>query len=151
MPSRYQEMLRNQRQNEETARAGLSWEDGEEDKLVNMILKGDDYTNVARDLKRTEGSVKNRLYSIICRQIDLGDETYLSAYDKFKVSTEELEDFREKKKKRDEKLQQRQKTNRPRSSRSSPNDTPLGSNNIMAHIIDIKRDLASIKQYFKIH
>jgi hypothetical protein len=149
MPSRYQEMLRNQRQNEETARAGLSWEDGEEDTLMSMILKGDTYADVARDLKRTEGSIKNRLYSIICRQIDVGDETYLSAFDKYNVSTDELEDFREKKKTREEKLQQRQKNKRPR---SSPNDTPsVGSKNIMSHIIDIKRDLASIKQYFKIH
>jgi hypothetical protein len=149
MPSRYQEMLRNQRQNEETARAGLSWEDGEEDRLVNMLLDGNAYADVARDLKRTEGSVKNRLYSILCRQIDVGDETYQSAYDKFKVSGEELDDFREKKRKREEKLQQRQKTKK---TRHTSNDTaPVASNNIMTHILEIKRDLASIKQYFKIH
>ncbi len=139
-------MLRNQRQNEETARAGLSWEDGEEDRLVRMLLDGNTYVDVARILKRTEGSVKNRLYSILCRQIDAGEETCQSAYDKFNVSNDELDDFRDKKRKREEKLQERQKTKKTRN--TTP---PVASNNILGHIMDIKRDISAIKQYFKIY
>ena len=149
MPSKYQEMLKTQRQNQETARAGLMWEHGEEDRLMNMLFSGSSYESVAKDLKRTEGSIKTRLHSILCKQIDAGDETVESVYDKYKVSQEELDDFRDKKRKREEKLQERLKNRKPK---TNPAPTRAdNSNNVLSHILDIKRDLTSIKQYFKIN
>lgn len=159
MPSRYQEMLKNQRQNAETARAGLAWENGEEDRLLNMLFEGSTYEQVAQDLKRTEGSIKTRLYSILCRQVDAGDETLQSVYDKYKVSSDDLEDFRMKKKAREEKLQERMKNRRNKRSTVSNSDAPASQNtgsqntpnNLLGHILDLKRDVYAIKQYFKIH
>lgn len=154
MPSRYQEMLKTQRQNAETARAGLSWENGEEDRMLNLLFEGSTFEQVAGVLKRTEGSIRTRLYSVLCKQVDAGEETLQSVYDKYKVSSDVLEDFRMKKQARDEKLQERMK-NRKTSKRSLQNSSydnaPNNNNNLLSHVLDLKRDVNAIKQYFKIH
>jgi DNA-binding CsgD family transcriptional regulator len=151
MPSRFQEMLRTQRQNAETARAGLMWESDEEDRMLNMILGGKSMADTAKELQRTEGSIQTRVYSIYLNKIDNGDETFQSVYDKLGITSEELEDFREKKKQRDEKLQQRLKTKKP-GRKPLNNNRPARSDasDISDQLYDIKRDLDSIKRYFKI-
>jgi len=153
MPSRYQEMLRTQRQNENTARAGLAWESGEEDKVLDMIFTGKSYDDVAKELQRTEGSIRTRLCTILCKQIDAGDETVESVFDKYKVSSQELDEFREKKKKREENIQQRLK-NRKAGKKPAYSNAPsydTNTNSLVGHIMDIKRDLYTIKQHFKIN
>jgi Ni2+-binding GTPase involved in maturation of urease and hydrogenase len=61
MPSKFQEMLKEQRQNEQTSRVGLKWEDGEDDKMMSMIKSGKTHDEVALQLHRTPGSIKTRL------------------------------------------------------------------------------------------
>ena len=150
MPSRYQEILKTQRLNQDTARAGLAWEIGEEDRVLNMIYEGKSFEYVAKDLQRTEGSIRTRLYSVLCKQIDVGEETEQSVYDKYKVKSEELEEFRMKKKKRDEKFQDRIK-NRGTKKLNKNTSYDIGTNSLTGHILDIKRDLYAIKQHFKIN
>lgn len=59
--SRFQEMLRSQRQNPETCRAGLKWDDDEDSQMLSMISAGKTTEDVAKMLQRTEGSIRTRL------------------------------------------------------------------------------------------
>jgi hypothetical protein len=153
-------MLRLQRQNAETARAGLMWETEEENKLVDLILSGTSLQDIAKDFQRTEGSIKTRLYTIVCQKIDDGEEDAETAYDKYKVTHEEVEDFRQKKKKREEKQQQRLQNKKPRRSVSQPSnrkDVSYSSNtsqsydDVLRYLRDIRNDLNQIKYHLKIH
>jgi predicted DNA binding CopG/RHH family protein len=149
MPSRFQEMLRTQRQNAETARAGLTWENDEEDRLLDMLLNGKSFQEAAKDLQRTEGSIRTRVYSIYLNKIDNGEETFQSVYDKLRITSDELEEFRLKKKAREEKLQMRlqnKKTTRRQTNRSKPTE----STDVSTQLMSIRKDLQAIKQYFKI-
>lgn len=164
MPSRFQEMLRLQRQNTETARAGLMWETEEENRLIEMVLNGSSVEDIAKDFQRTEGSIKTRLYTIVCQKIDNGEEDADSAYSRYNVTHEEVEDFRQKKKKREEKQQQRLQNKKPRRSTlpSNRKDVPYSSNNnsyssqsshddLMRYLHDIRNDIHQIKYHLKIH
>jgi len=145
-------MLRTQRQNENTARAGLAWESGEEDKVLNMIFSGKSYEDVGKELQRTDGSIRTRLCTILCKQLDSGEETLQSVYDKYRVTSDEVEEFRLKKKKREETLQfrvEKRKTVAKTPYTKSSYDT--NSNSLHGHIMDIKRELYSIKQHLQIN
>lgn len=61
MQSRFQEMLKVQRQNQETARVGLKWEKDELEQLMKMVKNRDSLIDIAKALQRTEGSIKTRL------------------------------------------------------------------------------------------
>jgi len=61
MPSRFQEMLKTRRENEETSRVGLKWDDGEDDQMLSLIRAGTSREDVAGVLHRTPGSIKTRL------------------------------------------------------------------------------------------
>jgi len=163
MPSRFQEMLRLQRQNTETARAGLMWESEEENRLVDMVLNGSSMQDIAKDFQRTEGSIKTRLYTIVCQKIDNGEEDADTAYSKYKVTHEEVEDFRQKKKKREEKQQQRLQNKKPRKSTGGPQSnrkdayssytghSSQSQDDIMRYLHDIRNDLNLVKYHLKIH
>jgi hypothetical protein len=144
MPSRFQEMLRVQRQNEETSRAGLMWEADEEANVLKMIFEGKTFADVAKILKRTEGSIKTRLYTILCNKIDAGEETYESVYNSYKVSSDELNEYKLKKTKREEKVMNRSLNKKQYKS------TQNTSTDVQSQLNDIKRDLYLIRQYFKI-
>lgn len=165
MPSRFQEMLRLQRQNAETARAGLMWETEEENRLIEMVLNGSSVEDIAKDFQRTEGSIKTRLYTIVCQKIDDGEEDATSAYSRYNVTHEEVEDFRQKKKKREEKQQQRlqnkkQRRTTPLSSRkdgqystyqSNPSQSSHTHDDVLRYLHDIRNDINQIKYHLKIH
>jgi hypothetical protein len=160
MPSRFQEMLRLQRQNAETARAGLMWESEEENRLIELILNGTSLEEIAKDFQRTDGSIKTRLYTIVCQKIDAGEEDADTAYNKYKVTHEEVEDFRQKKQKREEKQQQRLQNKKPRravSQLSNRKDVSYSSNQSQSYddvsrsLRDIRNDLNLIKYHLKIH
>ena len=150
MPSRFQEMLRTQRQNAETARAGLMWEADEEDRMLNMILNGKSIQDTAKELQRTDGSIRTRVYSIYLNKIDNGEESFQSVYDKLGITTEELEDFRQKKKQREEKLQQRLKNRKTGGKKQMSSRPTRDPSDVSSQLSDIKRDLEAIKRYFKI-
>ena len=69
----FQEKLRKQRENPETSRAGLKWEQDEDDALIDKINEGITYSEIAKQLQRTEGSIKTRL---IIRALNLVEEDH---------------------------------------------------------------------------
>jgi uncharacterized Fe-S cluster-containing MiaB family protein len=97
----FQEKLRKQRENPETSRAGLKWETEEDNALLDKINEGLSFTDVSKQLQRTEGSIKTRL---IVKALALVDEdhsiTLEDAATRFKVSTQDIQVYQANKKKR---------------------------------------------------
>jgi hypothetical protein len=97
----FQEKLRKQRENPETSRAGLKWETEEDNALIDKINEGVSFTEIAKQLQRTEGSIKTRL---IVKALALVDEdhslTLEEAAAKFKITTQDIQMYQANKKKR---------------------------------------------------
>ena len=97
----FQEKLRKQRENPETSRAGLKWEQDEDNTLVDKINDGISYGEIAKQLQRTTGSIKTRL---IVKALLLIDEdhsiTLEQAADKYKITTQDIQTNQANKKKR---------------------------------------------------
>jgi hypothetical protein len=97
----FQEKLRKQRENPETSRAGLKWETEEDNALIDKINENVPFTEIAKQLQRTEGSIKTRL---IIKALSLVDEdhsiTLEDAANKFKITTQDIQVYQANKKKR---------------------------------------------------
>jgi hypothetical protein len=97
----FQEKLRKQRENPETSRAGLKWETEEDNALIDKINENMPFTEIAKQLQRTEGSIKTRL---IIKALSLVDEdhsiTLEDAANKFKITTQDIQVYQANKKKR---------------------------------------------------
>jgi len=97
----FQEKLRKQRENPETSRAGLKWEQDEDDALIDKINEGTSYADIAKQLQRTEGSIKTRL---IIRALNLVEEdhsiTIEDAAGKYKISVPDIQLYQANKRKR---------------------------------------------------
>jgi hypothetical protein len=97
----FQEKLRKQRENPETSRAGLKWETEEDNALVDKINEGVSFTEVAKQLQRTEGSIKTRL---IVKALALVDEDHSITLDdaasRYKITTQDIQVYQANKKKR---------------------------------------------------
>ena len=97
----FQEKLRKQRENPETSRAGLKWEQDEDDALIDKINEGTSYADIAKQLQRTEGSIKTRL---IIRALNLVEEdhsiTIEDAAGKYKITVQDIQLYQANKRKR---------------------------------------------------
>lgn len=97
----FKEMLRKQRENPETSRAGLRWEAEEDTALLDKINSNQTLGNIAKELQRTEGSIKTRL---IVKALALVDEdhsiTLEDAAQKYKITTQDIQVYQANKKKR---------------------------------------------------
>lgn len=97
----FQEKLRKQRENPETCRAGLKWETEEDNALLDKINEGQSFTDISKQLQRTEGSIKTRL---IVKALALVDEDHSITLDdaatKFKITTQDIQVYQANKKKR---------------------------------------------------
>lgn len=97
----FQEKLRKQRENPETSRAGLKWEQEEDDALIDKINEGTSYADIAKQLQRTEGSIKTRL---IIRALNLVEEdhsiTLEDAAAKYKINVQDIQLYQANKRKR---------------------------------------------------
>lgn len=97
----FQEKLRKQRENPETSRAGLKWEQDEDDALIDKINEGISYADIAKQLQRSEGSIKTRL---IIRALNLVEEdhsiTIEDAAVKYKITVQDIQLYQANKRKR---------------------------------------------------
>ena len=100
MPTRFQEMLNVQRENKETARVGLRWDEGEDDKMLSMIRDGKSVEEVATFLQRTPGSIKTRLVLNAVNKIDNESYSQTEAASYACISEEDIVDFLQKKEER---------------------------------------------------
>lgn len=97
----FQEKLRKQRENPETSRAGLKWETEEDNVLIDKIKEEISFSEIAKQLQRTEGSIKTRL---IVKALSLVDDdhsiTLEEAASRFKITTQDIQVYQANKKKR---------------------------------------------------
>lgn len=105
MSARFQETLKKLRDNPDTSRAGLKWDDGEDDKMLAKIKEGVSIDEIAKELKRTTGSIKTRIIMNAVTKIDTDDADTDTILKEYNISQDDINDYLEKKKQRDEKQQ----------------------------------------------
>jgi transposase len=110
MPSRFQEMLKTQRQNTETSRAGLKWESDEDDKLLKMVSEGVSLTDIAKSLQRTEGSIKTRLTVYAINKMERENLSLEQVAELVNISDKDILDYQERQAIREERKQKRVKS-----------------------------------------
>lgn len=103
MPSKFQEMLKVQRENRETSRAGLKWDKGEDEQLLSLVNEGDTMAEIAKFLSRTEGSVKTRLILCAINKMDKEGYEINKAAEFAKISEKDITEFLERKSMREDK------------------------------------------------
>jgi hypothetical protein len=95
----FQEKLRKQRENPATSRAGLRWETDEDTALVDKINDNVPMSDIAKQLQRTEGSIKTRL---IVKALSLVDEDHTitldEAAERYKITTQDIQVYQANKK-----------------------------------------------------
>lgn len=110
MPSRFQEMLKNQRQNAETSRAGLKWEQDEDDSLLKMLSEGVALADIAKNLQRTEGSIKTRLTVYAINKMEKENMSLEQVSQLVGLTEKDITDYQERKAIRDERRQKKTRT-----------------------------------------
>lgn len=106
MPSKFQEMLKKQRSNPETSRAGLKWNKEEDDQLLNMVAENDTIPNIAKFLQRTEGSIKTRLILYAINKMQKDNLSLEQVAELVKLSVDDITEYQKKKDEKAEKTQQ---------------------------------------------
>jgi hypothetical protein len=106
MPSRFQEKLRILRQTIETSRAGLKWESDEDDRLLYMVSNGNSFSDIAKILQRSEGSIKTHLTLYALNKMEKENMSLEQVVDLVKLSEKDITDFQERQSLREERKQQ---------------------------------------------
>lgn len=107
MPSKFQEMLKVQRENEETARAGLKWEQEELDQLMAMVADKVSTSDIAKSLQRTEGSIRTRLILNGITKMESDNITMEQASEYINIPVVDIKEYLDKKSLRDERRQKK--------------------------------------------
>lgn len=103
MPSKFQEMLKLQRQNAETSRAGLKWESDEDERLMTQVKQGVSLSDIAKNLQRTEGSIKTRLIIYAIKRMEDDGLSIADASREANVSQEDITEYIERRNQRAQK------------------------------------------------
>lgn len=107
MPSKFQEMLKVQRENEETSRAGLKWEQDELEQLMKMVADKVSTADIAKSLLRTEGSIRTRLILNGITKMESDNITMEEASGYINIPVADIQDYLDKKSLRDERRQKK--------------------------------------------
>lgn len=100
---RNQERLRKQRENPETSRHGLKWDEDEDTSLLDKINEGASIDDISKEFKRTKGAIKTRLVLKALNYIDNNsDKSIEEVADEYGVSVQDIQDYQVKEKKRTE-------------------------------------------------
>ena len=100
--ARFQENMKKLRENPDTSRAGLKWDDSEDENVLNKLKSGMSVDDIARNLKRTANSIKTRIVMNAVKQIDEDNQDKAKVMKELKVTEEDIKEYKEKKQQRDE-------------------------------------------------
>ena len=67
---RFQENMKKLCENPDTSRAGLKWDDSEDENVLSKLKSGMTVDDIAKALKRTANSIKTRIIMNAVKQID---------------------------------------------------------------------------------
>lgn len=102
--NRFQENMKKLRENPETNRAGLKWDSDEDDKMIEKLKADVSIDDIAKELRRTPGSIKTRIIMNAIIKIDDEDADINSVLKEYKITENDIQEYREKKQQREEKL-----------------------------------------------
>ena len=100
--ARFQENMKKLRENPDTSRAGLKWDDSEDENVLNKLKNGMSLDDIAKNLKRTPNSIKTRIIMNAVKLIDEEKKDKKQILSEFKITEEDINEYKEKKKQRDE-------------------------------------------------
>ncbi len=129
-------MLRKQRQNEETARAGLKWDTDEDSKLLSMLEDNVSFADIAKQLQRTEGSIRTRLILYAIQKMDKENFSLEQVAEMVHLTEQDITEYQEKKALRDSRRQ-----NKPRLPKRPLNVT---NNDIYDILLSMNRSLETL-------
>lgn len=115
--STFQKKLQRDRTNEQTANAGLKWDPEDDKYLLESSKSGVNITDIAKHLKRTEGSIKTRLVISAIAKSEKDKVDIVEVCSEYGITQEDVKTYQQKKQNREER---RNNQNRQDKSNSFP-------------------------------
>lgn len=148
MPSRFQEMLKNQRLNPETSRAGLKWDVDEENQLLSLVSDGQSLEEIAKNLQRTEGSIKTRLIVYAINKMENDNLSISQVCEMVNVSEEDITEYQQKKQQREDRIKQKRANKlSSRSQQEQTNKRPITNADIYDLLLSVNKSLQKLTSY----
>lgn len=83
------------REKPETSRAGMSWDESEDQELLSRIRDGQDLNQIAADHKRTAVAVQSRVLKFAIRWLDRDNMDINEVCDQLHLTPDQITTFRE--------------------------------------------------------
>ena len=99
---KFQENMKKLRENPDTSRAGLKWDDSEDENVLTKLKSGMSVDEIAKILKRTPNSIKTRIVMNAVRLIDDNNEDKTKVIKELKITEDDIKEYKQKKEQRDE-------------------------------------------------
>jgi repressor of nif and glnA expression len=99
---RFQENMKKLRENPDTSRAGLKWDDSEDENVLSKLKSGMTVDDIAKALKRTANSIKTRIIMNAVKQIDDENKNKDQVMKELKITEADINEYKEKKQQRDD-------------------------------------------------
>ena len=99
---KFQENMKKLRENPDTSRAGLKWDDSEDENVLSKLKSGMSVDDIAKALKRTTNSIKTRIIMNAVKQIDEESKNKDQVLKELKITEADIKEYTEKKQQRDE-------------------------------------------------
>ena len=99
---RFQENMKKLRENPDTSRAGLKWDDSEDENVLSKLKSGMTVDDIAKALKRTANSIKTRIIMNAVNQIDEENKNKDQVMKDLKITEADINEYKEKKQQRDD-------------------------------------------------
>jgi|TARA_B110000003_G_C16650850_1_gene534059 repressor of nif and glnA expression len=99
---RFQENMKKLRENPDTSRAGLKWDDSEDENVLSKLKSGMSVDDIAKVLKRTANSIKTRIVMNAVKQIDEDNVDKTKVMKELKITDADITEYKEKKQQRDD-------------------------------------------------
>lgn len=104
MSQKFLENMRELRKNPETNRAGLKWDNDEDEKMIAKLKDGMTFDDIAKELHRTSGSIKTRVIMNAIKRIDEDGDDPKTVAQEYKITLADIKEFREKRVNREDKI-----------------------------------------------
>lgn len=99
---KFQENMKKLRENPDTSRAGLKWDDSEDENVLSKLKSGMSVDDIAKNLKRTANSIKTRIIMNAVSKIEEDGKNKENIMKELKVTDTEITEYKEKKQQRDD-------------------------------------------------
>ena len=99
---KFKENMKKLRENPDTSRAGLKWDDSEDENVLSKLKSGMTVDDIAKALKRTANSIKTRIIMNAVKQIDEESKNKDQVLKELNITEADIKEYTEKKHQRDE-------------------------------------------------